>query len=99
MKHITIPLRKAQRSPFIHQRKTPHDQTATSCPIPFHLLPGGWVDQAAIQEFPYKLILLGQNQSLLFDITNPEPASMNAKPFFVYLVVCCCCVLKWDFTF
>ena len=31
-----------------------------------------WVDQAAIQEFPYKLILLGRNQSLLFDITNPE---------------------------
>jgi len=31
-----------------------------------------WVDQAAIQEFPYKLILLGRNQSMLFDITKPE---------------------------
>lgn len=31
-----------------------------------------WVDQAAIQEFPYKLILLGRNKSLLFDITMPE---------------------------
>ena len=31
-----------------------------------------WADQAAIQEFPYKLILLGRNQTLLFDITKPE---------------------------
>ncbi len=31
-----------------------------------------WVDQAAIQEFPYKLILLGKNQALLFDITKPD---------------------------
>lgn len=31
-----------------------------------------WVDQAAIQEFPYKLILLGRNKSLLFDINKPE---------------------------
>ncbi len=31
-----------------------------------------WVDQAAIQEFPYKLILLGRNMSMLFDITKPE---------------------------
>jgi len=31
-----------------------------------------WVDQAAIQECPYKLILLGRNKTLLFDITKPE---------------------------
>jgi uncharacterized sulfatase len=31
-----------------------------------------WVDQAAIQEFPYKLMLLGGNKTLLFDITKPE---------------------------
>lgn len=31
-----------------------------------------WADQAAIQEFPYKLILLGKNQTLLFDISKPE---------------------------
>lgn len=31
-----------------------------------------WVDQAAIQEFPYKLIMLGRGQSLLFDITKPD---------------------------
>jgi uncharacterized sulfatase len=31
-----------------------------------------WVDQAAIQEYPYKLIQLGRDKSLLFDITKPE---------------------------
>lgn len=31
-----------------------------------------WADQAAIQEFPYKLILLGRDQFLLFDITKPN---------------------------
>lgn len=31
-----------------------------------------WADQAAIQEFPYKLILLGRDKPLLFDITKPE---------------------------
>lgn len=31
-----------------------------------------WADQAAIQKFPYKLIQLGRNQTLLFDITKPE---------------------------
>lgn len=31
-----------------------------------------WADQAAIAEYPYKLILLGRNQSLLFDITKPD---------------------------
>ena len=31
-----------------------------------------WADQAAIQEFPYKLIQLGRDQHLLFDITTPE---------------------------
>jgi uncharacterized sulfatase len=31
-----------------------------------------WVDQAAIQEFPYKLILAGEQPPLLFDVTTPE---------------------------
>ncbi len=31
-----------------------------------------WADQAAIQEFPYKLIQLGRGKTLLFDITKPE---------------------------
>ena len=31
-----------------------------------------WMSQAAIQEFPYKLIVLGDRQRLLFDITRPE---------------------------
>lgn len=31
-----------------------------------------WVTQAAIQEFPYKLIVLGDRQRLLFDISTPE---------------------------
>jgi arylsulfatase A-like enzyme len=31
-----------------------------------------WVDQAAIQEFPYKLLLPGGEKPLLIDITEPE---------------------------
>jgi uncharacterized sulfatase len=31
-----------------------------------------WMSQAAIQEFPYKLIVLGDRERLLFDITAPE---------------------------
>jgi uncharacterized sulfatase len=31
-----------------------------------------WADQAAIQEYPYKLIQLGRDKLLLFDITKPE---------------------------
>lgn len=31
-----------------------------------------WADQAAIQEFPYKLIQLGRDQRLLFDISKPD---------------------------
>lgn len=31
-----------------------------------------WGSQAAIQEMPYKLILLGDRERLLFDITKPE---------------------------
>jgi len=31
-----------------------------------------WVDQSAIQEYPYKLIQLGRDKTLLFDITQPE---------------------------
>ncbi|MCC6354432.1 MAG: sulfatase-like hydrolase/transferase [Verrucomicrobiae bacterium] len=31
-----------------------------------------WMSQAAIQEFPYKLIALGERERLLFDITAPD---------------------------
>lgn len=31
-----------------------------------------WMSQAAVQEFPYKLIALGDRERLLFDITNPD---------------------------
>jgi uncharacterized sulfatase len=31
-----------------------------------------WGSQAAVQEFPYKLIALGDRERLLFDITTPE---------------------------
>jgi uncharacterized sulfatase len=31
-----------------------------------------WMSQAAVQEFPYKLISLGDRERLLFDITQPE---------------------------
>ena len=39
---------------------------------PHETLNWRWADQAAIQEFPHKLIRLGKNQTLLFDITKPE---------------------------
>ena len=31
-----------------------------------------WMSQAAVLEFPYKLIALGDRERLLFDITQPE---------------------------
>jgi uncharacterized sulfatase len=31
-----------------------------------------WMSQAAIQEFPHKLIVLGEDERLLFDITTPD---------------------------
>ena len=31
-----------------------------------------WMSQAAVQEFPYKLVVLGGHENLLFDITAPE---------------------------
>jgi arylsulfatase A-like enzyme len=49
----------------------PHLTGQTKAP-PHETLYWRWVDQAAIQEFPYKLIQLGRNESLLFDITQPE---------------------------
>jgi uncharacterized sulfatase len=36
-----------------------------------------WMSQAAIQEFPYKLIALGGQGSLLFDITTPEGEALE----------------------
>ena len=34
-----------------------------------------WMSQAAVQEYPYKLIVLGGQGNLLFDITTPEGES------------------------
>ncbi|MEI7948292.1 MAG: sulfatase-like hydrolase/transferase, partial [bacterium] len=39
---------------------------------PHQTLTWRWVDQAAIQEFPYKLIVLGRVKPMLFDIGTPE---------------------------
>jgi uncharacterized sulfatase len=39
---------------------------------PHNALYWRWRSQAAIQVYPYKLILLGDRKSLLFDITDPE---------------------------
>ena len=36
-----------------------------------------WRSQAAVLEYPYKLILLGQNEKYLFDITTPEGELTN----------------------
>lgn len=36
-----------------------------------------WMSQAAIQEFPYKLIALGDRERLLFDITTPESENVQ----------------------
>lgn len=49
--------------PFVKGEKTgaPHD-----------FLYWRWGSQAAVQEFPYKLILLGDRERLLFDVTTPE---------------------------
>ena len=46
--------------------------TGTKAGAPHETLYWRWVDQAAIQEYPYKLVLAGGHQPTLFDITTPE---------------------------
>jgi uncharacterized sulfatase len=46
--------------------------TGTNKTAPHQTLYWRWMSQAAIQEFPYKLIALGGHGHLLFDITTPE---------------------------
>ncbi len=36
-----------------------------------------WMSQAAIQEYPYKLIALGDRERLLFDVTTPEGEALE----------------------
>lgn len=36
-----------------------------------------WMSQAAVQEYPYKLIALGDRERLLFDITSPEGEALE----------------------
>ncbi len=46
--------------------------TGENTGAPHQTLYWRWMSQAAIQEFPYKLIALGGHGNLLFDITTPE---------------------------
>lgn len=53
--------------------------------VPHDALYWRWSSQAAVLEMPYKLILLGNHERLLFDITTPEGESngrnlVNKKP-------------------
>jgi uncharacterized sulfatase len=46
--------------------------TDTKAGAPHETLYWRWMTQAAIQEYPHKLIILGDRERLLFDITTPE---------------------------
>ena len=46
--------------------------TGDSQAAPHDTLYWRWMSQAAVQEFPWKLIALGNRERLLFDITQPE---------------------------
>jgi uncharacterized sulfatase len=46
--------------------------TGAKAEAPHETLYWRWVDQAAIQEFPYKLVWAGGHKPTLFDITTPE---------------------------
>ncbi|MGB8168520.1 MAG: sulfatase-like hydrolase/transferase, partial [Chthoniobacteraceae bacterium] len=46
--------------------------TGESTGAPHDALYWRWGSQAAIQEMPYKLIMIGERERLLFDITKPE---------------------------
>jgi uncharacterized sulfatase len=46
--------------------------TGKSASAPHETLYWRWMSQAAVQEFPWKLIVLGGKENLLFDVTTPE---------------------------
>lgn len=46
--------------------------TGRSAGPPHDTLYWRWMSQAAIQEFPHKLLVLGDQKPLLFDVTTPE---------------------------
>jgi uncharacterized sulfatase len=46
--------------------------TGRSARPPHDTLYWRWMSQAAIQEFPHKLLVLGDQKPLLFDVTTPE---------------------------
>ncbi len=46
--------------------------TGKKAGAPHETLLWRWMSQAAVQEFPYKLVVLGGHENLLFDITTPE---------------------------
>jgi uncharacterized sulfatase len=46
--------------------------TGAKAGAPHETLYWRWVDQAAIQEYPYKLVVAGGHKPALFDITTPE---------------------------
>jgi arylsulfatase A-like enzyme len=46
--------------------------TGETASAPHDTLYWRWMSQAAVQEFPWKLIVLGGQENLLFDLTTPE---------------------------
>ena len=51
--------------------------TGASAAAPHATLYWRWMSQAAIQEYPYKLIALGSRERLLFDVTTPEGETLD----------------------
>lgn len=49
--------------------------TGQNTGAPHETLYWRWLSQAAVQEFPWKLIQLGEGERMLFDITTPEGES------------------------
>jgi arylsulfatase A-like enzyme len=58
--------------------------TGRSDTAPHDALYWRWGSQAAVQEFPYKLIALGDRERLLFDVTRPEGESLERNLFSKY---------------
>jgi len=51
--------------------------TGQSKGAPHEALYWRWRSQAAVLEFPWKLILLGENERFLFNVTHPEGETIN----------------------
>jgi len=47
--------------------------------VPHETLYWRWMSQAAVQEFPWKLIALGDRERLLFDVTHPDGESVSGN--------------------